>query len=124
MNDKAFAHPFVQRKLGTGNVEQLRLLISNDRLNQHTDWIREALKSLTGKEPEEDNPLANWASFVIHDKNWRQGLSFNLDVDSGDLYYDANDESELAVTTPPESLIPHSLPAKKPIWLDAKGQSK
>jgi hypothetical protein len=113
--DKVFAHPFVQKKLATGTVQRVRLLVTHDRLHWFTQDLREHLKTLTGTEPKENDALRPWAYVVIQEKDVHFSTSFYYNTETGDVICEKN----MDAFQDPAVLKPREL-----IFLDATGQPK
>jgi hypothetical protein len=116
--DKAFAHPFIQKKLASGTVQGMRLLITDDRLHWHTQYLREDLKTLTGTEPKENDTLRSWADVVIQEKDIHLSNLFYLNIETGDVIY----EKESALPNSPLDLP--GLEPRELVFLDAAGRPK
>ena len=117
--DKTFAHPFVQKKLTTGTVQRVLLLITDDRLHKYTQYLREHLNTLTGIEPKENDHLRPWAEVVIQEKDVHLSTSFYLNTETGDVIYEKKREERSNLTPDVFGSTPREL-----IFLDATGQPK
>lgn len=116
--DKAFAHPFIQKKLATGTVQRVRLLITDDRLHQDTETIRGHLKSLTGTEPEKNDILRPWADVIIQEKDVHLSTSVYLNTETGDVIYEKESNQ------PNFPLDPFASKPPELVFLDGTGRPK
>lgn len=120
--DKAFAHPFVHKKLTTGTVQRVRLLITDDRLHWDTPDLREHLKTLTGIDVSENDALRPWAEVVIQENEVHLTTLFYFNTETGDVIYEIESNSSDPFLTPPQDSV--TLKPGELVFLDGAGRPK